>query len=143
MTVYPGPPVALGSIFVDTKVAFGYLATSKKSGVFRCPVSSSSSVTTEPVSMSIVTRLWSALLPNRSIVPLNCLKDPLWLLVTFAATNSTFEFSGDITSVSAPAGFAGFVSGAAFVTEAFGLFAAGFAHAKLRTAIRIGVTIKR
>ena len=52
--------------------------------------------------MSIETRLLSTLFLTKSIAPPNCLKEPLWLRVTFAATNSTFEFSGDITSVSAP-----------------------------------------
>jgi hypothetical protein len=56
------------------------------------------------------------------------LNDPWWLLVTLAATNSTFEFSGEITSFSVPAGFAELDSGAAFATVAFGLFAAGLAQ---------------
>ena len=38
------------------------------------------------------------------------------------------SFNHPFTLVSAPAGLAGFVSGAALVTVAFGLFAAGFAH---------------
>ena len=40
-------------------------------------VSASSSVTTEPVSISMVTRLASILLGVRSIVPVNCLNEPL------------------------------------------------------------------
>ena len=90
--------------------------------------------------MSIVTRLCSTALFTRSTVPLNCLNDPLWLRVTFAATNSTFELSGVMRSISAPAGFAALVSGAAFVTPAFGLLAAGFAQPKFKTSIRLKST---
>jgi hypothetical protein len=63
------------------------------------------------------------------------LNEPLWLRVTFAATKSTFELSGEIASVSAPAGLLELVSGAAFETDAFGLFAAGSAQLQFRTAM--------
>src|SRR5436309_9497476 len=118
----------VGSIVVETKVAFGYLATSKKSGVFKCLVRPSSSVTTDAVSIVIETTLCAGSLFSKSIVPPNCLNEPLWLLVTLAATNSTFEFSGLIVNFSPPAGLAVFDSGAAFPTDAFGLLAAGLAH---------------
>src|SRR5881227_2462391 len=132
------PPDVVGSIFVETNVALGNLATSKKSGVCKCFVRSGSSVSIEFASMSMLTRLSSGLLFVRSIVPLNRLNEPLWLRVTFAATKSTFELSGEIVSVSAPAGLLEFVSGAAFETDALGLFAAGFAQAnESRATLRI------
>jgi hypothetical protein len=62
------------------------------------------------------------------------LNEPLWLRVTFAATNSTFEFSVVIGSVSAFAGFAAALSGAALPTVAFVLFAADQRTAKVKSA---------
>src|SRR6059036_1296668 len=56
------------------------------------------------------------------------------LLIT--PDNSKVELSGVMRSISAPAGFAALVSGAAFVTPAFGLLAAGFAQPKFKTSIR-------
>src|SRR5262245_60598096 len=109
------------------KVAFGYLATSKKSAVFRCPVSCSSSVITDPVSILTETTLCSALLFMRSIVPLNCLNDPLLVRVTFDATKSTFEFSGEMVKVSPPV-LGAPDSAPALLTDALGLLAAGSEH---------------
>jgi len=75
---------ALGVNSVAVKAAEGYLATSKKSGLLRCPVSCSSSEVRESVLTEI--RSDAGLSPASTTSPSMAAKEPLWSPVSLAPT---------------------------------------------------------
>src|SRR5690606_21471914 len=111
---------------VEVKRALGYFSTSKKSGLFRCPVSFSVSENTDAESISTETDPFSGFPSGSSIVPEKVRKPPSCFALTFAPTHSSFEPSCEKAYLAAEAGAAAGAAGTtASATSAFGLSLAG------------------
>src|SRR5690606_15514459 len=102
----------------------GNFATSKKSGLLRWPVSFSSSLSTDAMSISTLTVAASMPLAGTLTLPENLLNAPSCLPVTLAPTNSSFESAWE-NAYWAPWAVAGLVIGSPAFSAGSGLAVTG------------------